>query len=223
MGYYGKIKLRFEAQKLRGKGWSIRKIEEKLHVSRSSVSLWVRDIKLPSTFIKKLYQNQRTGGLRGSFIAAQNKVKKREKLIFTIVNKAREEVGALTKRDMFIAGMSLYLAEGDKADRRVAFSNADPRTINFMMKWLRIICFVPEKKFRCCIYIHDNLDEKAAKLYWSKITDISLSQFMKSYIVKNKAQRFRRTKHEYGICRIVVCDVNLHRKIMGWISGAFRL
>ena len=91
-----------------------------------------------------------------------------------------------------------------------------------MMDWLREYCSVPEKKFRGSLYLHDNLDEGQAKDFWSKLTRIPLDQFTKTYIVKNKEMRFRRTKHEFGIFRIVISDVCLNRKIMGWISGIFQ-
>lgn len=223
VGYYGKTLLRYEARKLRKKGWSVRKIEEKLKVSRSSVSLWVRDVGLSKKIREKLYINQRTGGLRGSFIAGQNKIKKRKHTTEVIIDKARREVGLLSNRDSFIAGIALYFAEGNKADKAVIFTNSDPRAIKFMVYWLKKYCSVAEQSFRCNIYIHDNLDEDRGKRYWSKVSTIPLSLFRKSYIVKNNPKRFRNSKHEFGVCRVTVSNVNLHRRIMGWISGLFEL
>lgn len=223
MGYYGKTLLRHEARKLRKKGWSMRKIEEKLNVSRSSVSLWVRDVRLSKKVKEKLYINQKTGGLKGSFIASQNKIKKRKRITEEITSRAKREVGSLSNRDLFIAGIALYFAEGNKADKAVIFTNSDPRAIKFMVYWLKKYCSVAEQSFRCNIYIHDNLDEDRGKRYWSKVSSIPPSLFRKSYIVKNNPKRFRNSKHEFGVCRVTVSNVNLHRRIMGWISGLFEL
>lgn len=221
MSYAGKVELKYEAQKLRKKGISVRTIQKKLQVSRSSVSLWIRGIKLTKTQLEKLYLNKKTGGLKGSIIASMNKIRKREELTKNIMAAAKKEIGELSKRDKFVTGIAMYFAEGNKADRAVAFSNSDPRAIRFMASWFRSYCDVPEKKFRCSLYLHDNLDETRAKKYWSSLIHVPLSQFMKTYIVKNNLKRFRKTKHEYGVLRIIISSVNLQRKILGWISGVF--
>jgi len=222
MGYSGKLELKLKARVLRKKGLSIKEIERKLKVSRSSVSLWVRDVRLTKKQLKRLYLNKRRSGLRGCIIAAMNKIKKREETTEKLMKEGIKEVGRLSKRDRFIVGVAMYFAEGSKSDKNVVFSNSDPRAIKFMVDWYREFCKVPEEKFRCSLYIHDNLDEKKAKKFWSRLTKIPLSQFRKSYIVKNNSHRLRKVKHIYGVLRVVISDVNLHRKIMGWIEGIFK-
>lgn len=222
MGYAGKLDLKLKARSLRKKGLSIGKIQERLRVSRSSASIWVRDIKLTKKQLEKLYLNKRTGALRGCIIAAMNKIKKKERLTKRLMQEGKREVGRLSKRDKFIAGIAMYFAEGNKGDGSVKFSNTDPLAIKFMVDWFRKLCKVPEEKFRCSLYIHDNLDKKKAKEFWSDLINIPLSQFRKSYIVKNNPNRLRKIKHKYGVLRVTISDVNLHRKIMGWISGIFR-
>lgn len=160
--------------------------------------------------------------MRGSIIAAMNKKRKREEVTKRFIEEGLATVGKLSQRDSFIAGVALYFAEGNKADESVSFSNSDARSIRFMVEWMRQFCRVPEEKFRCSLYLHDNLDENRARSFWAKAADIPLAQFRKTYIVKNNRRRFRKTKHEYGVCRITVSDVNLHRKIMGWIEGLFQ-
>ncbi len=90
-----------------------------------------------------------------------------------------------------------------------------------MINWFREFCDIDYQEFRCNLYLHDTINENSAKKYWSRITRVPLSQFKKSYIVKNNPDRLRRTKYKYGICRVNVGNVNKLRKIMGWISGVF--
>lgn len=222
MGYAGKLELKLKARELREKGLSIKEIQRRLKVSRSSVSLWVRGIQLTKKQLERLYLNKKTGRLKGSIIAAAHKIKAREELTKKLIKGGEREISNISKRDRFIIGVALYFAEGNKGDKSVVFSNSDPWAIKFMVDWLREICKVPDEKFRCNIYIHDNLDEGKAKKFWSKLTEIPLSQFRKSYIVSNNPRRLRKIKHSCGVARITVSDVNLHRKIMGWISGVFK-
>lgn len=222
MGYVGKLKLKQEAIKLRKNGFSVKEIQKRLRVSRSSVSLWVRDVKLTHSQIRRLYLNKKTGALRGCIIAAMNKIRQRKELTCKLIDEGKREAGRILKRDRFMAGIAMYFSEGDKAGKGVVFSNSDPRAIEFMINWFREFCKVPEKKFRCYLYIHDNLDEIRAKKFWSKLLKLPISQFRKSYIVKNNPKRFRKTKNIYGVLRISISNVNLHRRIMGWIDGLFR-
>lgn len=222
MGYAGKLDLKLKARSFRKRGLSIGEIQKRLRVSRSSASIWVRDIKLTKKQLEKLYLNKRTGALRGCIVAAMNKIKKRERLTKRLMQEGKKEVGRLSKRDKFIAGIAMYFAEGNKGDGSVEFSNTDPRAIKFMVDWFRKVCKVPEEKFRCSLYIHDNLDKRKAKKFWSDLTNVPLSQFRKSYIVKNNPNRLRKVKHKYGVLRVTINNVNLHRKIMGWISGTFK-
>ncbi|MCP6726442.1 MAG: hypothetical protein KJI69_00150 [Patescibacteria group bacterium] len=223
MGYAGKLELQDKARRLREAGFSIQTIENKLRVSRSSASIWVRDVPLTKKQIERLYLNKKTGGLKGSFIASENKKRATKESIRKFTEKGIKDVGKLLKRDRFIAGIALYFAEGTKSGRsNVSFSNSDPQSVVFMMSWLREFCNVQESKFRCSIYLHDNLNENKAKRFWAKITHIPLAQFRKTYIVENRKNRLRRTKHEYGVCRITVSNTILHRRIMGWIAGLFQ-
>lgn len=219
MGYSGKLDLKFKARALRKRGLSIKTIEKRLNVSRSSVSIWVRDVILTKDQINKLYLNKKTGALKGSYVAAMNKIRRREELTKNIKERAKREIGKILKRDRFITGIAMYFAEGGKSDGGIDFSNSDPKAIKFMIGWFKEFCKVPNKKFRGALYIHDNLNEKKAINFWSKLTDIPKSQFIKTYIVKNNPKRLRKTKHEYGVFRIAISNVNLHRRIMGWIEG----
>jgi len=224
MSYAGKLELKLQARDLRKKGLSVKEIQKRLKVSKSSVSLWVRDIKLTKKQLKKLYLNSsRTGALKGSIIAAMNKIRAREELTRKLLKEGMKEIGTLSKRDKFITGVAMYFAEGSKGDKNVSFSNTDPKAIKFMVGWLRNFCNVPEKKFRASLYLHDNLNERRAKQFWSKLTKIPLDQFRKSYIVRNNPNRLRKVRHIYGVLKITVSNANLHRKIMGWINGIFAL
>jgi transcriptional regulator with XRE-family HTH domain len=221
MGYMGKIALQEKARDLRKRGFSIKAIEKELGISRSSASLWTRDVELTSDQLKSLYADKRTGAWRGCVIAARKKKEATEIAVREAGYRGNREVGKLSKRDRLMAGIALYLGEGDKSGRNVAFCNADPRAIRFMMRWFREVCAVAEERFRLSLYLHDNLDEKIAKKYWSTVTDLPLTSFRKSYIVKNNPNRLRKTKHVYGIVRITVSDAALYRRIMGLISGVF--
>lgn len=222
MGYSGKLIEKHKAIALRRKGYSYSEILKKLHVSKDTISHWCRDVKLSKSQKLRLYKKKYSGGLRGCIIGAKKKQKEREKLTKKLINEGKKEIGGLSRRDKFIAGIAMYFAEGDKADGDIGFSNSDPRAIRFMVGWLKEVCKIPSDKLKASLYIHNNLDERKARQFWSGLTKIPLENFTKSYIVENNPRRLRKVKHIYGVLKIRIGNVVLHRKMRGWISGVFK-
>jgi len=224
MGYSGYLFLKNKARKLRKKGFSIRSIQKKVKVSKSTISIWTRDIKLTKKQLLKLYKSKKVGQLKGSIIGAKNQQKTRIEKTKELNKLGRKEIGRLSKRDRFIIGIGLYSAEGTKGDRYCAFANSDPKLISFMCSWFREFCKIPENKLRGALWIHDNLDKKIAENFWTKITKIPLSQFHKTYVTENKtkSKKIRKNIHKYGVFSIRFVDASIHRKLMGWIQGILK-
>ena len=221
MGYAGKLEEKILARKLRKKGLSYSEIQQKVSVSKDTLSRWCRDVILNVEQMERLRQKRLKGAEKGRFIGAKRQQQARIKRTKKLLEEGKKEVGALNKKERLIAGAALYLGDGSKGDKEVDFSNSNPKIIKFMMRWLREFCQIPEDRFRGAIWIHDNLDELKARKYWSTITDIPLPHFHKSYIVKNKtkSRKIRKKLHEHGVFAIRISSVAIQRKILGWIAG----
>lgn len=220
MGYVGKLEEKLRAQELRREGLSYGAIIRQIHVSKDTISRWCRDIELTKEQKLKLIENKMFGQRKGSIIAADNK--RRVRLIRTkaIFKDAKKELGRLSKRDRFIAGIALYSGEGFKNDGSGGFANSDPILIKFMTKWFREFCHLPMQKLRGAIWIHQGLDAIVAKQFWSKLTGIPKEQFHKTYIAENKinSRKIRKNIHQYGVFAIRFSDSDKQRRIIGWIS-----
>ncbi|MBI4035720.1 hypothetical protein HY383_02135 [Candidatus Daviesbacteria bacterium] len=221
MGYVGKLEEKFKAQSLRKKGLSYGKIMQQIHVSKDTVSRWCRDIKLTQDQKRQLLENKMFGQRKGSIVAADNKRRARLARTRVIFKDAKKELGKLSKRDRFIAGVALYSGEGFKNDGKGGFVNSDPILIKFMSKWFQEFCRLPMTKLRGAIWIHQGLDDIVAKQYWSKLTGIPEEQFHKTYIAKDKkdSKKIRKNIHQYGVFAIRFSDSDKQRKIIGWISA----
>jgi len=219
MGYTGYLELKQKARELRKKGMSVREIHNRLNISKSSASIWTRDIKLTKKQLLKLYKNKLNGRIKGSFINAKKQQEERIRKTLELHRIGMQEVGKLSKRDKFIIGIALYSGEGTKSDRNCGFANSDPSLIKFMVYWFRKFCKVKESKLRGSLWLHENLSQIEAEIYWSKLTKIPLKQFQKTYIVKQKRNNIRKNIHKYGVFSVRFTDATIHRKIMGWIKG----
>lgn len=219
MGYFGKLKEKEAALKLRKKGWSYKQIQKRVRVSKNTLSRWCSEIVLTEDQVEKLLGRKLRGAERGRLAAAISKKEKRSNEEKALLSLGEKEVGTMSDREKFIAGIALYAGEGGK--RTMEFANSNSKIIRFMMDWFRRFCNVPERKFRGVIWIHDNLDPEKAKVFWSKLTKIPVSQFYKPYIATNKkdSNKIRKNIHTNGVFSVKVFDTKTHRKILGWMSG----
>jgi len=121
--------LREQARELRREGRTYDEIEEALSVSRSSVSLWVRDLPRPP---RRQSAEERRQHMQDVCWAPRRELRENERRITKAA--AAREIGSLAKRELFLLGVGLYWAEGKKDkpyDRRelVCFVNSDPDMI----------------------------------------------------------------------------------------------
>jgi transcriptional regulator with XRE-family HTH domain len=221
MGYNGKLELKQQAQQLRRQGFSYSEILKKISVSKDTLSRWCRDIPLSEKHVNRLSSLRKSGGLKGSVKGAQKQIEIRKNETLRQYAVGIREVGNLSKRDRFIAGICLYSGEGTKSDRVCEFTNADPELILFMTKWLKEFCNTKENKLRGALWLHDDLNVDQARQFWSELTGIPINQFYKTYIVKRKKKKQRKQLHPYGIFSIRYLDAAVSRRIIGWIAGLF--
>lgn len=221
MGYYGKLEEKKIAIELRKKGFSYSEIKKEVTVSKDTLSKWCRNIILSPNQLERLMKKKLSGSLKGRIKGAKVQQQRRIQEIRNFEITGDKEVGKLNKRDRFLIGISLYVAEGYKTDKCIGFSNSDPKLIIFMVDWFKEFLNIEPKRVRGAIWIHDNLNHKSAEKYWSDITQIPLKQFHKTYISKNKpkSKKVRKNIHNYGVFSIRISSARAQRKILGWIHG----
>jgi len=97
----------------------------------------------------------------------------------------------------------LYLVEGSKNQRgSLMFGNSDPLVIRLFLNLLRRCYDVDENKFRCTLQCKADQNIKRLEKFWSKITDIPLSQFYKARIDPRTIGKPSRKLDYKGVCRI---------------------
>jgi hypothetical protein len=221
MGYYGKLEEKEIAKSLRKKGYSYGKIKQITGLSKDTISRCCRDIKLTDSQIIQLDLNRQKGQTLASLKGAKTNQLRRINSEKTLLYEGIQQVGHVSNRDRFIAGISLYQAEGSKTNQAVEFTNSDPETINFMVNWFEEFCQIKRKELNCSLWLHDNLSEVRAVDYWTNYLKLSKSQFGKTYFAKNKVNipKIRKNIHQFGIIKIRYYDAFKLRLILGWIKG----
>lgn len=207
MGYRGKVEERERARVLRADSWTLEDIADELGVSKSSVSLWVRDVPFaPSP--------RRTGPRHRPHPAQVARLQQIEEL--NADGLAR--LGKLSDEAFLAAGAALYGGEGSKTDGKVVFANSDAAMMAFFCQWLRAHFAIDESRLRARVYLHEGLDIDRAEEHWSAVTGIPRRQFSAPYRAVADSS-IRHNKHEHGCAYVTYSCSRTHRAVMGLVRA----
>jgi hypothetical protein len=197
-------------------------IVDRLHVSKSSVSLWVRDLPRPVT--EEEARRRRTEAARKHWLAEQPL---RDARRAAERDAAAGEIGSLTERELRIAGAIAYWCEGTKSKpyrraERVIFMNSDPGLIRLFLRFLDA-AGVPRDDLVFTVSIHESADVQAAHRFWREVTGAKPEQFSKPAIKRHNPRTTRKNVGDtYHGCLAVRVrrSARLYRRIEGWAGAA---
>jgi len=215
--------LRKEATELRDSGYSYNMIKEKLGVSISTQSNWFSDRPFTPNF--DLIERVRIGSLVNGQLRHNEKVAK----IKNELQIAKKEIGKLSRRDLWMIGLGIYMGEGSKSIESVRIVNSNPNIIRFAMRWFKEICKLKNDNFALSLNLYPDSNEKDAIKYWSKITKLPKANFKATQIdIRSNKMNIHARKLPYGTLQIRINangdkrkGVALFRKIKGWTIAAF--
>lgn len=207
-----KNELKKIAVQLRRDGKSYAEINNVTRVSKSTLSLWLRDVMMPAD--KKFSLRERhLQRIRVHAGKAQH-AKKLRNAEYTVRESWKDFAAHITD-PFFMLGLGLYWAEGSKTYQHFCFTNSDPAMMKIFMSWVRKYLKPPEQKFKVQLNIHSLHSRQDAEDFWSKITNIPRIQFMKTFI-KPTSLKHRKNINYNGTCAVRVQDVNAFRTYLGW-------
>ena len=208
---------------LRKRGLSLNEIVRKLGANKSTVSHWCRDIQLSKLQQKELYARSSIKSLAALLKAAEGKRRVRILKVKELTLAGKKEVGQLTHRDRFIAGLALYWSEGyNHSGEEVGFTNSDPKMILFFIRWLAESYSIEKSRLILRVSINEGHSHRVKEVehYWSKVIDVPLSQFTKTSLIKTVPKKqYANSSVHYGTLRVKVRNgTDLRRKILGSIE-----
>mgnify|MGYP001573716596 CR=1 FL=1 len=210
-------KLRQKAVELRLKSeLSYSEIKKRLNVPKSTLSYWLHDFPLNEKKIIELRQKGWTKGEAGreKFRLAMHK--KKEEKAQEIYNKQKIKLRNISKDAHFVAGLMLYLAEGDKRNySRIALGNTDSRVIKFFIKWMIKFLGIPKNKIKAQLHLYENMNIEKEKEFWQNELELQEAQFYKSSIRKLKKSSFSyQESYRHGTCEIYLMGVEKKTELM---------
>lgn len=214
-----------KALKLRLSGKSYAQISRALNVPKSTLSTWLKDIAL-SKKAKSIIESRGNAVAIKKLIARnKNQTVIAKNLHQTTYKIGKEEARTLINDPLFIAGISLYWAEGYKkgwegsAWKSIDFANSDAKMIKLMLLFFKKFLQIKIQDIRVQIMLHDKNNIKKSIKYWQKITKIPKKNFFKPYCsISKSSHKKRQNKLEYGTIHIRINNIKGLFRLAGWID-----
>jgi len=208
------FKSKDKAISLRKEGLSIRYIENKLGIPRSTLSGWFKNIKLAKKQEAKLLDNWNNGLANARKKAALWHKKDGDDRRLAIRQKIEEFTNGIRidKKTGELLLATFYLAEGGKIENSFVIANSNPEILKGMITLQRYLYKLDESKFRCALHLRKDQNEKKLKVFWSKTLNIPEFKFTKTQFDKRTVKK---TYDNYkGVCVINYFDMALQRRVL---------
>lgn len=208
------------AIKMRHKGKSYNEIKDKLKVSKSTLSYWLRDMPLSRDQVNTLraYSPKRIERFRNTM---REKRDARLSEVYKVVSK---DLGKLSKRDIMISGFFLYWGEGGKTKLyTTTLANTDPQMIRFYIRWLQVLK-VDQSKIKIRLQLYSDMDISKEISFWSKVLSLEKDHFVKPYIKKTARINISYRGFGHGTCNVIVDNRDISEYVLQglrYISSQF--
>lgn len=217
--------LREEAREMRLQGASYDQIAAALNVSKSSCSLWLRDLPHPEADPERAAaaQERRVAALRARVRRDRDA---RDEAGRQVTAAAAESLGTITSRDLVLAMAISYWCEGAKRkpwnrQQRVTWMNSDPVLVTLFLEGLELIG-IGQDRLSLRLQIHESADELAARTWWATHAGVPPEQFARSTIKRHNPKTVRQnTGDGYRGCLgiTVLQSRELYQVLDGLVQG----
>ena len=212
------------ARELRRRGLDYNRIAAELGVSKSSVSLWVRDLPRPPRLSYEECRRRQAEGVR-RYWDTERGVREAEREVVRTVAAAR--IGTLSDREVLIGGAIAYWCEGAKSKSyrradRVVFVNSDPGLIAFFLRFLDV-AGIARERLTYRVQIHETADAEAAQRFWLDVTGADPAQFRRPSLKRHNPRTVGMNTGDgyHGCLRLeVMRSAGLYREIEGRVRAA---
>jgi len=214
--------LKHQAIELRQAGKMYSEIQEEIgHIPKGTLSGWLKNIELSKEQQERIKEIRTKNGSLGRHIGAQRNHEKRIQRLASIKGIAETEYPLHLNDPLFLAGLTLYLAEGTKKTETFMFMNSDPMLIKFMIQWITSVGGIRFEDLRFRLYIHELYAHENCEEFWQSKLGILDFQMQKT-IYKPNGRKYKKNSTYKGCLRIEVKGSELYWKTMTWRDCLYR-
>jgi transcriptional regulator with XRE-family HTH domain len=211
-----KTEARNEARSMRLEGSSIREIEQRLGVARSSVSRWVSGIELTAQQLAELERRSGAGALAGAAVNAQRARTRRREWQEEGRRRAREGNAS------YVGGCMLYWGEGSKGRWTVELTNSDVPLVGVFVDFLRLHFDVADEAMRlhCNLFADHAASRRTIERHWLDALQLPEASLRASTVNRYSkySQKKRTNSLPYGTATLRVHSTRILQTLYGSIQ-----
>ena len=203
------------AVKYRKRGFTYSEIANIVGVSKSTISSWLakktfsKKVK-KENIVKAARENKKRISLLQKARAAERKSRYAE-----AVRSAETEFKHYQHSPLFIAGVMIYLTDGDLSDsQKIRISSTNVNVHRIFIRFLKDFFGLENKKISLWLALYPNMNIDKELKWWSRKTKLPVSQFGKTQVLNNQPKN---VTHQ-GSGNTVVHSAILKRKLMRWLE-----
>ncbi len=209
-----------KAIELRRLGLSYADISIELKVSKTSVSNWVKNVRLTESekinLQKNLKSKMERGRMKASISIRSKKVFK-EKVAY---ENAEKEFQKHVKDPFFMLGLGIYGFHSQKKANSFQFMSSDLPRVKTMLAWMEKYLNLSLKIPKYRLFINFTHEKMECEQYWAKNLDISSELFQKTIYLRS--QKHKEDREYKGSLAIIVPKIEVIRKVIAWQKLAMR-
>lgn len=211
-----KVQDKIKAISLRLEGHSYREIMEEVPVSKSTLSGWLKYIKLNSEqetrLFNKIITRSNIGRAKGAITNRRKRIERQE-LDYI---EARKSFEKYQNNPLFAFGVALYWAEGAKTTENFQFMNSNPELVLLVTLWAeKFLGLDRTKNIFYRLYIHHVYSEENCEEFWMDYLKVPIEQLKKT-IYKPTKHLVKRNPTYMGCMRIEIFGVRYFRYVQEW-------
>ena len=207
---------------MRKHGASIRDIESKLGIPRSTLSLWLSRIPISDHVHKSLKRRADNALVKARVEAVKWHNSQKAARIAQAQNDAKKSLAKIEIAQPEVIELALamlYLGEGSKKNSQTIMGNSNPLILKFFVAAIQRLYNVPPSAFTCHLHLRADQNPNQLARYWSRALGIPRANFGKALVDIRTAGS--KTYPDYkGVCAVSCSRVAIQRKLL-YIANAF--
>lgn len=205
-----------QAMALRKRGFTLEEVAKYCAISKSTASEWLKN-KAFSSHVT--IQNKKRAGVENAKrLKLINKARgvERVKRYQEALKNAETEFMHYQKDPLFIAGVMLYLAEGDtKHPGSIRVTNSKMDVHRIFIKFALAYLGVEKTKIHFWLLLYPEHNEEKCMKKWHKTIGLPYTQFYKNQVIQGNLSKS--TLH-YGAGNTIIGSTVLKQKLTRWIE-----
>jgi len=208
-----------KARDLREAGETYGEIRQHLEllIPKSTLSEWCKDVKLPTSYARRIADLNLNNLNKGRLIAHEiNKIKREEFFKGLELKNLPTSLKIKNSETAKIALAMLCLGEARKYTPKggtFSLGSSDPRIIIIFLELLKICFNFNLEKVRCTVQCRADQDTKKLEAYWQNATKVPKRLFYKARIDPRTIGKPTKKKNYKGVLKIDYFDTKVHLEL----------